>query len=441
MGYVVLTDELNEGKKTVDLKSSASITIDGIVSDLVDYFVKKKANLINDVEANKVSFAAIENEIDQYISREEIDIVGFTKEKIFNAVYNYLFKYYTFQEYLERADVTTITAIAKDNIWITRIINNVEMIFQAPEIYFDSDESYNNFCLYIARRNGIELNNKNAIRVVTDKTRCKNAILRIFMSGSIVNSNDLPCIIIRKTPIDKYTADDLNKLGMYSKEMQDYFTEIVEAGAQILTCGDGGSGKTTWMNAYIDLIDPNIKALFIQESEELHSKNKNLFFERIKKKSSESDTEYELGYLTRMAMVMSVKMIGIGEIKGPEAFDLFNAAYSGHIAWASVHTCSSEEALPKLIQYMQYSNINLKEELLLEMLSKMDVVIFLKDFKCMEVTEIAGYDYKNNRIIYNPVYRFDFRTNKFTRLNPSCSRLQDKIDYYNYKKRRRIEAC
>ncbi|MGN9163426.1 ATPase, T2SS/T4P/T4SS family [Clostridium sulfidigenes] len=440
MPNIVLADELNKEESKKNTTKINIGSIDRITSKVVNYFVENKAVLINEVEDETLPFSAMEREIEYYISSNDVDLKGFTKEEIFKSVYDYLYKYYTFQDYLETPEVTTITAIAKDNIIITKIKNGVEQLFQAEDIYFDSDDSYDKFCNYIARRNEVELNNKNAIRITTDKERCKDAILRIDITGSAINESGLPCIVIRKTPRDKYSDIELVKKGMFNEEMRKYFEECVESGAQILTCGDGGSGKTTWMNAFIEKIDENIKALFVQESGELHSKKKNIIFQKIKKKSSETDTEYSLNDITRNAMLMSVKLIGIGEIKGPEAFDLFNASYSGHIAWSSVHAMSSTEAITKLLQYIQYASVNLKEEALLEMLSRLDIVIFLKDFKCLEVTEVEGYDYKNNKIIYNPVFRFDFRTNKFERIKPTCKRLQEKIDYHYYKKRRR-EIC
>lgn len=437
---IVLGDELSKKELIENSIKKSRASIDEITTKVVNYFVDKKAELINDVENENLPFSTMETEIEYYISKNNIDLKGFTKDEIFKSVYDYLYKYYTFQDYLEDPDVTTVTAIAKDNISITRIKNGMEELFQAEDIYFESDGSYETFCKYIARRNEVELNNKNSIRITTDKKRCKDAILRIDITGSIINENGLPCIVIRKTPRNKYSAEELVKEGMFSEEMREYFEEIVEAGAQILTCGDGGSGKTTWMNAFLEKIDENIKALFVQESGELHSEKKNIIFQKIKKKSSEKDTEYSLNDITRNAMLMSVKLIGIGEIKGPEAFDLFNASYSGHIAWASVHAMSSTEAITKLLQYIQYAKVNLKEEALLEMLSRLDTIIFLKDFKTLEVTEVSGYDYQNHKIIYNPVFRFDFRTNKFERINPTCKRLQDKIDYHYYRKRRR-EIC
>lgn len=440
MSSINLADELNN--KSIEVKYEDNTShLDYIINVVIDHFVSNKPAIINDVEKGDLPFKAIEKEIEYFIDKNDISLKGITKEKISENVYNYLYKYYTLQDYLENSDVTEIKLIKKDNIWMHKIVNGEGIYLQIPEVYFQTDESFERFCNYIARRNRAELNKKNPIKIVTDKTKCNDAILRINITGDVINSTDLPVLVIRKTPQNKLSMDDLVKKGMISEEVKEYLVEKVKAGAQILVCGAGGSGKTYLLNALLEELEDNIHALVVQETEELHSDKKNIIFQRIKKKTAEADTECNLEDITRNAMVMSIGLICIGEIKGAEAFDLFNAAYSGHIAWSSLHTESAEDTLPKLLQYMQYAKQNLSEERLLEMLSKIDTVIMLKDFKCVDITEIAGFDRVKSDIIYNPVFEFDYSRDKFKRLNSTCDRLQGKVDYYYYKKRRRELCC
>ncbi len=440
MSSINLADELNN--KSIEVKYEDNTShLDYIINVVIDHFVNNKPQIINDVEKGDLPFKAIEKEIEYFIDKNDISLKGITKEKISKNVYNYLYKYYTLQDYLEDSDVTEIKLIKKDNIWMHKIVNGEGIYLQIPEVYFQTDESFERFCNYIARRNRAELNKKNPIKIVTDKTKCNDAILRINITGDVINSTDLPVLVIRKTPQNKLSMDDLVKKGMISEEVKEYLVEKVKAGAQILVCGAGGSGKTYLLNALLEELEDNIHALVVQETEELHSDKKNIIFQRIKKKTAEADTECNLEDVTRNAMVMSIGLICIGEIKGAEAFDLFNAAYSGHIAWSSLHTESAEDTLPKLLQYMQYAKQNLSEERLLEMLSKIDTVIMLKDFKCVDITEIAGFDREKSDIIYNPVFEFDYSKDKFKRLNSTCDRLQGKVDYYYYKKRRRELCC
>lgn len=440
MSSINLADELNNKSIEVNYEDNTS-HLDYIINVVIDHFVNNKPEIINDVEKGDLPFKAIEKEIEYFIDKNDISLKGITKEKISKNVYNYLYKYYTLQDYLEDSDVTEIKLIKKDNIWMHKIVNGEGIYLQIPEVYFQTDESFERFCNYIARRNRAELNKKNPIKIVTDKTKCNDAILRINITGDVINSTDLPVLVIRKTPQNKLSMDDLVKKGMISEEVKEYLVEKAKAGAKILVCGAGGAGKTYLMNALLEEIEDNIHALVVQETEELHSDKKNIIFQRIKKKTAEADTECNLEDITRNAMVMSIDLICISEIKGAEAFDLFNAAYSGHIAWTSLHTESAEDTLPKLLQYMQYAKQNLSEERLLEMLSKIDTVVMLKDFKCVDITEIAGFDRGKSDIIYNPVFEFDYSKDKFKRLNSTCDRLQGKVDYYYYKKRRRELCC
>lgn len=438
MSSIKLSEEVTI--KDDKLIENSNASLDEIISNIISYFTDKKSALINDVESGNIPFSSLETEISYYIDANDIFLKGATKQQLYNEVYNYLYKYYIIQKYLDEDSITDIKVSSDSNIWTKRIINNQAIRVLEKDTKFQTKDTFKNFCKYVARRNGTELNDKNSIRIITDKTRCQDYRLRIDITSERINCNDLPCITIRKLPKKKKMPKDLIAAGMINEEIDLYLQEIIPAGAQIIICGEGGSGKSTFLDAYIECIDDNTHALVLQESEEIFSDKPNIFCQRTKEKSAETDTETSLRDLTKNAMRMDVNMIVISEILGGEVFYLFDAGYSGHIAWCTMHGPSSYEAIRKLMQYLQYSDVSLRYEDAMEMFSRQDLVVFLKDFKCLEITEIAGYDVENNKVIYNPVFEFDLNTETFKRLNPTCERLQKKIDYYKYKKRRREEC-
>ena len=105
------------------------------------------------------------------------------------------------------------------------------------------------------------------------------------------------------------------------------------------------------------------------------------------------------------------------EIKGAEALPFLNAAYTGHQCWASVHGASSTQALNKLADYVKYASDYSREDAL-KMLMSMDVIIYMKDYKIYEISEISGWDYEKKEIKYKTIYKKEIvlpKKNKETR--------------------------
>jgi len=417
-------------------KDSSNESIDSLVKEIVEELSTTKAELINDVEANKLPFTALQQEIVKYIDREKKVLKGYTKDDLIYSIQTYLFSYYQYQTFLDDPLVTTIHAITKDCTLISRIDENgFEVVENTDQIRFDSDESYLAFCEYVANRNDTEINVKKEIQVVTDTKRCKDFILRIDITGRSVNSTEVPLLVFAKTPKKKRDIEQLKKMKMFNDEIEEYTNDIVNAGCGILVGGEGGAGKTNFMNAILELIPKDRRTLVMQSDEELHSKKPNIIFQRTREELGESNLSYDLKDLTSNLLKMRVHQAVLGELRDKETYDFFNAGSSGHIIWASTHFQRADQALSRMLQLIQYANVDLSEEQILRMLSEaLDCIYFLKDFKTLEITEVAGFDEKEKKVMFNPIFTFNFNKNKWDRIGSSCTKIQSKIDYYKYRK-------
>ena len=124
-----------------------------------------------------------------------------------------------------------------------------------------------------------------------------------------------------------------------------------------------------------------------------------------------------LADLARNGLLTDLDYFIIGEIKGAEALPFLNAAYTGHQCWASVHGASSTQALNKLADYVKYASDYSREDAL-KMLMSMDVIIYMKDYKIYEISEISGWDYEKKEIKYKTIYKKEIvlpKKNKETR--------------------------
>lgn len=422
------------GSDKINIKRSGD-SLDALVKEIVEVLINSKAELINDVENEKLPFSSLEQEIIKYIDGNKKVLSGYSREDLIENIKSYLFGYYQYQSFLDDPLVTNIHAIGKSHTLISKIDENgFEVVENTDKIKFDSDDSYIAFCDYVANRNNTEINIRKQIQVVTDKARCDDFILRIDITGREVNSPGVPLMVFAKTPKKKRSMNELKNMGMFNDDVEKYINDLAKAGCGVLLGGEGGAGKTNLINAALELIPFYRRTLVIQAAEELHSEKENIIFQRSREDLGETNISYGLKDLSLNASKMRINQLVLGELQGDEAFHFFNAGSSGHIVWASTHFARVEEALSRLLQLTQYSDVNMSEEQTLRMLaSAIDSIFFLKDFKILNIAEVVGFDENTKKIIFNPVFEFDFNKGSWIRINESCDRIKEKISYARYR--------
>ena len=113
---------------------------------------------------------------------------------------------------------------------------------------------------------------------------------------------------------------------------------------------------------------------------------------------------YDLKELAKNGLLTDIDYFIIGEVKGEEAMYFINACDTGNKGWCSVHSPSSEEAINKLADYVMYaSKYNRREALY--MLKELQVVVFMKNFKVAEISEVDGWDEERQMLKFKTVFR------------------------------------
>lgn len=375
--------------------------ISQIIDEIVYFLVSNHSKLITAVETNNMPKKLLIDEIDKYITKNKIiynDAESY--KEIVKQVTDYLWGYGLLQPLIEDDEISDIKVISINNVRIKRKGRR-----GGTDIKFTSEKSLMNYCYLICIKNQGNLSEINAIQKLSDAHSQEGALLRINVCIEPVNQES-PSIHIRKMLRKKYTLEDLLNEDMYDLDMYLYIKKCIKSGLNIIWTGKGASGKTTLMNSCLEEVPHTQSQIIIQESEELLTKHPDTISQKLKRKTGESDIEYSLRELTVNALLMDMDRVVIGEIKGEEAMEFFNAVYTGSIGWTSVHSPSAKQCLNKTVHLMKYSNTDLSRTDLLEMLSEVDVIFFMKNFKCAEVFEIDGFDYEKNEVVFNPMYEF-----------------------------------
>lgn len=296
---------------------------------------------------------------------------------------------------------------------------------KALSVEFDSEKAYLKFLSKLLERNKINLGTANAIQTFTD-TSLDDFILRITVISALLTDSGLPVIAIRKIPKNKYDLMNLTNKGMFQKGRKE--KEVNEKSRQvrvfeqmnpelgplvmkmiqskgILFTGKGASGKTTLMNAMIAEIPHDESVMICQENAELFDLNHpDLFGCHVLTNTGDSKISYELGDLTRAALLVDLDRVIVGEVKnGSEAAGLSKASMTGHKCWTSVHGESCQMAVDKMADYISQATGYSAKDALKQLLG-FEYVVHLKDFRVDEIVRITGWNHEDECLVYETVY-------------------------------------
>jgi len=152
---------------------------------------------------------------------------------------------------------------------------------------------------------------------------------------------------IRKFKADPLTIIDLIKNHTISAEMAALFWYLVENKISIFVCGGVASGKTTMLNGLATFISPDSKIITIEDTPEIQLYHEN-WIRSVTRPSTGSSAAIDLFDLLKAAMRQRPDYILVGEIRGAEAYTLFQAMSTGHLGLATLHAETAQSALQRL---------------------------------------------------------------------------------------------
>jgi flagellar protein FlaI len=220
---------------------------------------------------------------------------------------------------------------------------------------------------------------------------------------------------IRKFKENPLTPVDLIDFQSISLEMAAYFWMAIERGASILFCGGTASGKTTALNALSLFIPPQHKVISIEDTRELNLPHKNWIAGTTREGfSSSEDTktgkDIDMFDLIRAALRQRPKVVIVGEVRGREAYSLFQAMATGHTSYATVHASD----IHTLIQRLENPPISLPRALL----TSLDIIVFQNAVdiagktvrRLTSVTEVVKLDPDTNQLIFMEPFKWISKT-------------------------------
>jgi flagellar protein FlaI len=178
--------------------------------------------------------------------------------------------------------------------------------------------------------------------------------------------------------IRRFTEDPLTPIHMMDYEtenaqMLSYLWTLVEHGKSTLVCGTTGAGKTSQLNALSLFIRPEKKIVSIEDTPELRLPHDHWVPEVARSgfgSSAEEGGEVSMDNLLKESLRQRPEYIIVGEVRGEEAYILFQQMATGHTGLSTIHA----DSLDMLMDRLTTDPINLSPSLI----ETLDCIMLIK---------------------------------------------------------------
>jgi len=323
------------------------------------------------------------------------------QEDLLEDICNDVLGYGPLEPLLARDDIADIMVNGAHTVYI-----ETEGKVEQTSINFRDNAQLMNICQRIVSQVG---------RRVDDSSPICDARLP---DGSRVNviapplAIDGPALTIRKFKRDKLTLDQLVKYGSITPEGSQILQIIGRARCNVLISGGTGSGKTTLLNCLTAYIENTERIITCEDSAELQLQQPHVVRLETRPPNLEGEGEVTMRDLVKNCLRMRPERIIVGEVRGPEAFDLLQAMNTGHDgSMGTLHANSPREALSRLESMITMGGFSLPSRTLREMIvTSIDVVVQaarLRDGsrRITHVTEVLGME--GDVIITQDIFVYD----------------------------------
>jgi flagellar protein FlaI len=225
---------------------------------------------------------------------------------------------------------------------------------------------------------------------------------------------------IRRFRVDPLTISDLIAFNTLSSDMAAYLWYIIENRASVLVAGGIAAGKTTMLNCLSMFIKPEMKIVSVEDTQELNLPHENWIPSVVREGFGyDNKSTITLFDLLKAAVRQRPDYIIVGEIRGEEAYTLFQAMATGHIGMCTIHA----ESVEAVINRLQSEPMNIPKPLIamidLIMVMARTEVEGMPVRRTLTATEVLGLDPKTGEILTEEVFRWKPKRDEFEFLGHS----------------------
>ena len=225
---------------------------------------------------------------------------------------------------------------------------------------------------------------------------------------------DGPSLSIRRFGTGPLAANQLVQLKSVSAEMMEVLSSAVKARISILIAGGTGAGKTTFLNILSQYIPRNERLVTIEDAAELRLAQENIVRLETRPPNIEGQGAIRQRQLLINCLRMRPDRIIMGEVRGPECFDMMQAMNTGHDgSMSTIHANSGRDALARLENMILMANLSLPMQAVRSQItSAVDLIVQTARMRdgvrrVTEVLEIVGLE--GDMITLEKLYSYEYQ--------------------------------
>jgi pilus assembly protein CpaF len=223
---------------------------------------------------------------------------------------------------------------------------------------------------------------------------------------------DGPILSVRRFAVEPLELEDLIRLKALTPEIGELLKGIVRAKLNILISGGTGTGKTTLLNVLSRFIPSNERIVTIEDSAELQLKQEHVVRLETRPSNIEGKGEVTQRDLVRNSLRMRPDRILVGEVRGGEVLDMFQAMNTGHDgSLSTIHANSPRDALMRLETLAAMTGLNIQSVFIRKYISSaLNIIVHLARLvdgsrRVTSFSEIAGME--GDTIILQEIFSFE----------------------------------
>jgi pilus assembly protein CpaF len=353
----------------------------GVLLDVID--VSQLAKMDADHARNE-----IRDVINDIVGAQKLVMSTAEQEELLQDLCNDILGYGPLEPLLARDDIADVMVNGSDRVFI-----EVEGKVRETNIRFRDNAQLLSICQRIVSKVGRRVDEASPIcdARLPDGSRVNVIAPPLALEG--------PTLTIRKFKKDKLTLDQLVRFGSISPEGAEILKIIGRVRCNVVISGGTGSGKTTLLNCLTHYIDPDERIITCEDTAELQLQQPHIVRLETRPPNLEGEGEITMRDLVRNCLRMRPERIIVGEVRGPEAFDLLQAMNTGHDgSMGTLHANSPREGLSRIESMISMGGFSLPAKTIREMIcSSVDVIIQAQRLRdgsrrITHITELLGME-------------------------------------------------
>ncbi len=362
-------------------------------------FAETKINVFNSLidtvdltELGKLESSQIREEITdivtEIISLRNLVLSAAEQQRLITEICDDVLGLGPLEPLLARDDIADIMVNGYDTCYI-----ETEGKMELTDIKFRDNTQLMNICQRIVSAVGRRVDESSPIcdARLADGSRVNVIAPPLAIDGA--------CLTIRKFKKDKLKLSDLINFGAIPEAGGQLLGVIGACRLNILISGGTGSGKTTLLNALTGFIDVEERTITCEDTAELQLQQPHVVRLETRPPNLEGVGEITMRDLIKNCLRMRPERIIVGEVRGPEAFDLLQAMNTGHDgSMGTIHANNPREAISRVENMIAMGGYNLPAKVVREQIAGAVHVIIqaqrLRDGsrRITHITEVMGME-------------------------------------------------